>query len=59
MSFNDLKKQCESNRKAESDIKSFENVKKEIESNKKQEEEKLSIEKRLKNEMTETEKEKS
>ncbi|KAG7330589.1 hypothetical protein KOW79_006811 [Hemibagrus wyckioides] len=63
VSFNDLKKQCESNRKPESDIKfdseSFENVRKEIECNKKQEEEKLNIEKRLKNELTKREKEKA
>ncbi|KAK3566878.1 hypothetical protein QTP86_004762 [Hemibagrus guttatus] len=63
VSFNDLIKHYESNSKPESDINfdsmSFENVRKEIESNKKQEEEKVSIEKRLKKELTENEKEKA
>ncbi|KAK3566879.1 hypothetical protein QTP86_004761 [Hemibagrus guttatus] len=63
VSFNYLKKQYESNRKPEADMKfdseSFENVRKEIESNKKQEDEKLSIETRLKKEITESEMEKA
>ncbi|KAK2860075.1 hypothetical protein Q7C36_004241 [Tachysurus vachellii] len=55
VTFNDLKKQHEGINNSEC----FENVKKDTESNKKQEEEKTSIEKRLKEELTENEKEKA
>ncbi|XP_053486129.1 uncharacterized protein LOC128610736 [Ictalurus furcatus] len=58
--FDDFKKQYESSNSASDitfDSKAVENVKKELESSKKQEEEKTSMEKRLKEELTKTEKE--
>ncbi|XP_053485767.1 uncharacterized protein LOC128610458 [Ictalurus furcatus] len=58
--FDDFKKQYESSNSASDitfDSKAVENVKNELESSKKQEEEKTSIEKRLKEELTKTEKE--
>ncbi|XP_026803272.3 uncharacterized protein LOC113547224 isoform X1 [Pangasianodon hypophthalmus] len=63
VTFDDLKKQYDSSNNSASDIKfdskSFENVKKEFESNKKWKKEKISIEKRLKEELIKTEKDKA
>ncbi|KAK3545514.1 hypothetical protein QTP70_007753 [Hemibagrus guttatus] len=63
VTFDELKKQYESRINSASDIKfdskSFENVKKDFESNKKQEEEKTSIERKLKQQLIMTKKEKA